>query len=309
MRPTLTHVFEHVISKPRLDSYKGYFHTKSVDEAIGLYVWNSELSVCFSSLFSFFEITLRNNVHRAMSHFYTRGASISDHWYDRIWQSLKPDTVKKIDDVRYQGPRNRRTLRNPPPSPDEIVSRVSFGFWPGVLSVIDGRYANQIFPVIFSNHPLNANLPGWQVSGTRKNALAFIYEFNSFRNRLAHHEPLWKFPAIIDTSVNPPSVIVPASLNHADSIARFQRLLGLFDEAMGAMNQDFHADLQGSSWRLKIDHLLSARGFARYKALKHHPAPVLLTPAKFRRDFSLIGKRNQPVLVKNAKARGLFIPE
>lgn len=309
MRPALPHVFEHVISKPRLDSYKGYFHTKSVDESIGLYMWNSELSACFSTLLSFFEIALRNNVHRTMSQFYSRGVSNSDHWYDRIISSLKHGNVKKIKDVRYEGPQNSRRLRHPAPSPDEIVSRVSFGFWSNVLSTVDARYADTILVGIFPHHPLNANPLDWKDTRIRKSALAFIYELNDFRNRLAHHEPLWKFAAIKETSVNPPIVIVPASQNHTDSLARFQRLLGLFDAAVGAMNQDFHADIMQSSWRLKLDYLLSVRGFARYKALKHHPATDSLTPTEFRRAFPHIVKGNQPVRVKRSKARGVFIPE
>jgi len=307
MRPALAHVFEHVISKPRLDSYKGYFRTKSVEEAIGLYMWNSELSACFSVLLSFFEIALRNNVHRTMSQFYTQGVSSSHHWYDRM--TLKPGTVRNIENVRYVGPPNKQKLRKPAPSPDEIVSRVSFGFWPGVLGTLDPRFANQLFPGIFPHHPLNANPLDWKVDGTRKNALAFIYELNDFRNRIAHREPLWKFAAIKNTSVKPPIVILPASNNYADSIARLQRLLGLFDAAMGAINQDFHADLLQSSWRLRLDYLLTVRGFARYKSLKHSPATNTLTPTEFRRTFSLIVKGNQPVRIRRTNLRGVFIPE
>jgi len=310
MKPNLPHVFENVISKPRLDSYRGYFRVKSVDEAIGLYMWNCELSACFSTLLSFFEISLRNNVHRAMSQFYTRGTSNSSHWYDRIHASLKPGTASKIEEVRNEGPPKRRTPRRPAPSPDEIVSRVSFGFWPGVLATVDPVNADQILPNIFPHHPLNANPADWKVPGTRKNALAFLYELNEFRNRLAHHEPLWKFAAIKNTSVNPPVVTVPASNSIAGSAARFQRLLGLFDAAMAALNQDFHADLMLSSWRRRLDYLLSDRGFTRYKAIKHCPDTTTVTPAKFRKSFALLVKENRPVRVKRSSASsGLFIPD
>ena len=139
MRPSLAHVFEQAISKPRLDSYRGYFQTKGLDEAIGLYMWNSEISLCFGALLSFFEIALRNNIHRAMSLFYTRGVSSSAHWYDQIRSSLKYGTIAKIDEVRYTGYGTNRVLRNPQPSPDEIVSRVSFGFWRDFNRRGDGR--------------------------------------------------------------------------------------------------------------------------------------------------------------------------
>lgn len=53
------------------------------------------------------------------------------------------------------------------------------------------------------------------------------YEINDLRNRLAHHEPLWKFTAIKDTSANPARTVVPATQSQADTLARFQRLMGL----------------------------------------------------------------------------------
>ncbi|MDP1666134.1 MAG: Abi family protein [Methylobacter sp.] len=299
MRPTTITVFEEVISKPRLNSYKQYFSV-STDEAIGLYMWNCELSACFSALLSFFEIALRNNAHYTLSQFH--GSCNSYHWYDKIQSSLKPNAIKMINDVRYKGPSKKQ--RQPIPGPDEIVSRVSFGFWPSVLGVIDLRFANHILPNIFPFHPLNINPKDWCIATEKRKALEFIYELNDFRNRLAHHEPLWKFAAINSTIV-----AVPASNNQAESLARFSRLLALYDDAMSALNQDFHADILQSSWRQKLNYLLSTRGIARYKALKHCPDRHSLTPTEFRRKLSFISKENRPVRVENTKMKGLFIPE
>jgi hypothetical protein len=304
MNPTLSHAFEDIISKPRLNSYRHYFNVKSIDEAIGLYMWNCELSACFSALLSFFEIALRNKVHHAMSQFYDN--SSSSHWYDTISGSLKQDTIRKINEIRND---KRGRPRRPAPRPDEIVSRVSFGFWPGVLSVIDLRYADQIFPNIFPSHPLNVNPHDWKVAAKKTNALAFIYELNSFRNRIAHHEPLWKFAAIKDTSINPPIVIAHPSNNLSDTLNRFTRLLTLLDEAMGAMSQDFHMDLLQSSWRQKLDYLLSDRGVTRYKTLKHSPSHHFLTPSEFRRQFRTIVKKNKPVRIGKSNMKGVFTPE
>lgn len=126
MRPTIPQIFEDVISKPRLDSYRGYFHLANPNEAIGIYMWNTDLSACFNALMAMFEIALRNSVHRAMSLSYSRQAATSIHWYDTIRGSLSADTTKKVDEVRYEWVRRRgqrvRQLRTPAPSPDEIVS-------------------------------------------------------------------------------------------------------------------------------------------------------------------------------------------
>jgi hypothetical protein len=267
-------------------------------------MWNCELSTCFSALLSFFEIALRNKVHYSMSQFYCK-----DNWYDDVSLKLKKSTLDKIDDIRYVGYGKKRKLRYPAPSSDEIVSRVSFGFWPGVLGSIDLRYAHKILPNIFPYHILNVNSLDWNIPPNKNRELEFIYELNSFRNRIAHHEPLWKFAAIKDTSGINPVIIVPSSNNLSDSLNRFTRLLSFIDKSMAAMDQNFHTDLIQSSWRRKLNYLLSDRGVVRYKTLKHCPAYHSLTPAEFRRKFKLIVKENKPVRVGNSNIKGLFIPE
>lgn len=271
MKPTCSDVFEDVISKPRLNSYKGYFATKNIDEAIGFYMWNCELSSCFSAIFSFFEITLRNKVHRAMSQHY--GTVDSYHWYDDPKSKLNKAKVK-VDDLRTKRVNMRRNM-----SPDEIVSGMSFGFWSNVLGAIDPP--NIIFPKIFPSHPMNKNPRDWQNKRNKTRELAFIYELNEFRNRIAHYEPLWKFSAIKDTSVSQrPTVIVPESNNLDDSLLRFKRLLKFLDDAMEAMHIDFYIDLTQSSWRKRLDYLLSNDGVTRYRTLGYCAScPICLTPS------------------------------
>jgi hypothetical protein len=242
-----------------------------------------------------------------MSQFY--GKANSYHWYDKIGASLKPDTISKIEDIRYDGFGKKRKLCIPAPTPDEIISRVTFGFWPAILGSIDRRYADQLFPKIFPFHPLNANPSDWNDKIKKKQAVAFIYELNSFRNRIAHHEPLWKFAAIKDTSNQHPVVVVPESKNLNDSLVRFARLLDLIDEAIKSMNTPFYADILQSSWRQKLDYLLTQRGIARYKALKHCSVPPPLTPLEFQQKFALIVQENQPVRVESSNMKGLFTPE
>ncbi|PLQ02114.1 hypothetical protein CYJ10_02070 [Cupriavidus pauculus] len=88
-------LFEHVVSQPRLNSYKRYFKAKTMDEVIGLYLWNGEISSCFASHLAYFEVTLRNSIHQAMSLFYSRGEAASCHWYDLIRDTLKQASRKK----------------------------------------------------------------------------------------------------------------------------------------------------------------------------------------------------------------------
>jgi hypothetical protein len=330
MNPLDSHKFEQIISKPRLDSYKGYFSVNK-HEAIGLYVWNSEVSGCWSALMAYFEIALRNSIHREMSLFYSAraatvaaaaagagtvaaaaagaaAASPSFHWYDAIASQLKSETNKKIFNVRHKRGSPPIPIV-PPPSPDEIVSRVSFGFWPAILTSINSAHADKLFPKIFPGHPLNANPLDWKNSQKCKKALAYIFELNALRNRIAHHEPLWRFAEVKDTSVHPNIVLAAQSMNQVETMARFERLQKLFADGIGALNQDLLTDIQQSSVLRKLGLLLSTRGLNRYKKRKHFPAAGHLTPANFRKQFSLLSKENQPVRIGRSGIYGVFDPE
>lgn len=299
MRPLQAAAFEQAISKPRLDSYRGYFHA-NLDEAIGLYMWNMELSSCLSALLCYFEVALRNSVHRSMSHFYSRGSSYSIHWYDQISAQLSPHLRDKLQDVRR---RHRGAASGP--GPDEMVSRLTFGFWPGVIGRIDRRYVSQLLPSIFPNHALNANPAQWQMPGPRGAALAHLNEFNTLRNRLAHHEPVWKFAAVQDPVLGQ----LPGTVDIATSLARFFRLLGQFDDGLRSLNLALAQDLATSSWRRRIDFLISSRGVERYRTGKHVAGPAM-SAATFRRTFGQVVRANQVVIIgKGPRYRGLFTPE
>jgi hypothetical protein len=244
-----------------------------------------------------------------MSSFYSQGPNSGVAWYDVIRAQLKPDTCDKIDKIRLVRHRGSWVPRVPFPNADEIVSRVTFGFWPAIISVIDQRYVTQLLPSIFPNHPLNATPIDWTNRPIRKHAVAFIYELNEIRNRIAHHEPLWKFPAIHDTSVLPARIIAAESRTQEETLIRFRRLIGLFDSGVKALNSDLYSELTNSTWRLKLDFLLSERGVTRYRTLKHVPESTLVTPADFRSRFSLIGKANQPVRIGGrSRFEGVFHP-
>lgn len=273
-------------------------------------MWNGELSSCLGTLIAYYEIALRNRVHHAMSAFSSRGGSSSFHWYDRIWSQLKTETQRSINKVRQvRGPGGTFVLRSPATSPDELVSRLTFGFWPAILRTIDRRYTSQILPAVFPHHPLTANPLNWNNTTKRKDALAYIYEINDIRNRIAHHEPLWKFPAIVDTSHSPPIVVLPESLSQADSIARFQRLLSKLEAGVTSLSTDLANDMRASSWKRELDFLLSDRGVNRYRSQCHVPVGNSITPADLHRKYSLIGKSNRPIRIGGrSRYGGIFTP-
>ena len=306
MQPSEIASFERLIGKPRLQSYKSYFNAADMETAATLYIWNSELSRCLGTLLAYFEIALRNNVHRALSMHYVGNVGPTAHWWDLIRSQLGGSTMRWVEIVRMgRGVKTRIGA----PDADEIVAQVSFGFWTNVLARIDRNKAHVLMPSILPNHPINENVHDWRNDAKRKAALAFVRELNAFRNRLAHHEPLWKFGGIHDTSTNPPTLVLAASTDLVSSQQRFARLLEQYDDAMASLDRSLHADLFKSSWRTTLNFLLSDRGYKRYETRRH---VVNTTPAHasvlHRRFFDVV-RHNEPVRVKTRDASGIFIPD
>ncbi|MWL86044.1 Abi family protein [Cupriavidus sp. SW-Y-13] len=302
MRTTSVVDFERVVSPLRLNSYKSYFKATTMDEAIGLYLWNGEISGCFASHLAHFEVALRNSVHRAMSLFHSAGRTPSCHWYDVIRESMRHSVQQRIVEVRTRRPRSN-------PGPDEIVSNLSFGFWPVMLNSVSAAHASRVLPRIFPNHPFSDRPAQWSDARKRRETLGFLAEIQGFRNRLAHHEPLWKFGAVRVVSGSHSVISLPASRTQTDSLHRLRRMMLLIEDATGFVDRSLHEDLKAASWRQRLDFLLTERGVERYRLRKHVAAPVALTPTEFRCRFKALHRRNQPVRVRRAHTSGLFVPD
>ena len=210
MRPP-AHIFEQIISKPRLDSYKGYWKVDA-DGAVGLYMWKG---------------------------------------------------------------RSRCTL------------------------------LKRIFP----GHSLSqSNQPNWNTKAFRRPALDCIFELKEVRNRIAHHEPLWKFSKVMDTSTSPASITAAHSTCEATTIARFTRLLQIYDDAVAAMSPDLSMHIRASSWRRQLNFLLSERGRGRYKAGLHVLHDMPIAALALHQQFASVIQSNQPIKVQDAGGEGVFLP-
>lgn len=303
MKTTNHSAFEHIISKPRLHRYSSYFGLNNVQEAIGLYLWNAELTMNFSVLLGFFEVALRNSIHHAFSDFYSGSKSFSHHWYDEKRFNIKHGSKRKIDDARTDNNGNTLTV-----TPDKIVSEMTFGFWPNILSAHSPFNNPIVMPNIFKNHALNANKQDWKDKKNFTRAFDPIYEINDFRNRVAHYEPIWKFPAKKDTSTKPATLILPETNNLSDSLNRLKRILTIYDSVLNSIDADLCTDIQSSNWRKNIEFLLTQKGITRFRSLKNAANEGAITIASLRNNFHSIVSGNQPVLVYQGNQKGLFIP-
>ena len=100
--------------------------------------------------------------------------------------------------TRYGSKRTRKRV-DPTPNENTIIAKLSFGFWSHFLDIklLDGKTWDIYLPDIFNNYTYVGRYNGqkfWK-DRDKKNIYALkdrLRDINEIRNRIAHHEPVWK---------------------------------------------------------------------------------------------------------------------
>ncbi|NTI78586.1 Abi family protein [Rhizobium rhizogenes] len=150
------------------------------ESAVRLYTWNTAVSAAFYGPLQGLEVALRNAMHRELARKY------GQDWYDDPAAGLDGGTLARISAARTDLRRDGY-----PDDPPHIVAALSFGFWvallgPGGRAPTGGRanYEMTIWRAgVFKAFP-HARL-------SRKSAHAPLDYLRTFRNRIAHHEPIF----------------------------------------------------------------------------------------------------------------------
>ena len=150
-------------------------------------------------MISIIEIVLRNKFHRALSARYGAvGGQESKDWY--LYVKLNQHSKSKVNEIIHTLRKKKRRSALSRASPDDVVSRLSFGFWPYLLDLqIDIH--NQ--PINLASIILDA-FPGhrqrqenyWKKTKYQDQLFARLDMCNQLRNRIAHHEPIWKLRSL-----------------------------------------------------------------------------------------------------------------
>ena len=161
------------LGNARLMSYRGA--NESDLDAVARYVWNVRLCEALYPAFHFLEIALRNRLHD----------TIERVTGDALWLSNAPLLEYESDAVAkawHELSRNGKSTDS-----NRIIAELQFGFWTGLLS---SRYEP-----IFWRRPqgLFKAFPGLPRTSRPLNDLSGRYtRIRHFRNRVFHHEPIWK---------------------------------------------------------------------------------------------------------------------
>jgi hypothetical protein len=151
--------------------------------ALELYVWNASVSAGFYGPLQAFEVALRNAVHTQLTALF--GAS----WHGNA-KFLGIDAV--FADMIAVATKELGQLHLPIDTP-HIVAQLSFGFWTRLFSK---KYEHVLWtPVLNRAFPRYPAQPGPAL--TRNIISSRLNYIRQFRNRIAHHEPifsraLWK---------------------------------------------------------------------------------------------------------------------
>lgn len=188
------------ISNARLSSYLSFFNPQNDEELYGIYCWNDALSSNFLRLIGIIEISLRNRIHSALSHHIASqnpvglmGSAASNDWYNHT--PLSGKSLSKIKDKTHNSSwvaGNRiYTAKIPIPSGNQIISNMTFGFWPPLFRVNSLPWGN-LLPSIVPNHRNSGDVNYWSKWKNREKFIFRLEKICDIRNRVAHFEPLWK---------------------------------------------------------------------------------------------------------------------
>lgn len=160
------------------------------DRALALYEWNSQLSAAFLHDLCHFEVALRNAYDPLLNQAVQPG---DRHWTDPATTKYlfpphyRPISAGKVVDVNSK-PRDsiafaRRSAGGRNAKPGKVVAELMFGFWTYLTS--DTHDKTLWVPLLHRAYPAHTD---------RNLTNATLAELRNFRNRVAHHEPIFDRP-------------------------------------------------------------------------------------------------------------------
>jgi hypothetical protein len=220
------------LSKARLSNYRRFFGANDDRAALGIYRWNDAISANVSSVLAYCEIALRNQFHTVLSSHYGEGAAGSRNWYEFLVLNRKSqEAIRKIThETRRIGGIRQLVRRVPGPSPDDVISKLTFGFWQHVLDVCVDCSARIVeWPAILVDvlpGHRNASVSFWDKQKHRDMLFARIDFCKELRNRIAHLEPVWKAGRLMTErrprAGSPLATVEPAPSTPAEALRRLQ---------------------------------------------------------------------------------------
>ncbi|ASK26960.1 Abi family protein [Neisseria chenwenguii] len=155
------------------------FCNHDVEKACRLYIWNMAVSSAFFPWLSMVEVVLRNRIHSTLIQIHSPQWPWADG-FGRMLPSSGFNPKNTLQNSRLKHTKSKQT--------GKVVADLSFAFWQHLLTK---RYANSLW-----NKHLMTAFPNLDSSKTVVENLKFLHTqieaIRMLRNRIAHHEPIYR---------------------------------------------------------------------------------------------------------------------
>lgn len=177
-----------ILTRPRLEKYfrmakkpsKSY--AERVEITLQLYAWNTALSATFYEPLQAFEIALRNAVDKSLTnHFgakwHQRDSGIE---FNETTRAIIKEAHTEAHKARKKKLRKNKNMPQKTKIVTNITAHLSLGFW---VKLFGPKYNDSLWrPALYKAFP-HKRLG-------RGEAHQRLLDINTFRNRIAHHEPI-----------------------------------------------------------------------------------------------------------------------
>lgn len=214
---------DRLLSEARLDRYlKRYNGNRKL--ALRLYTWNLAASSALWGPINILEIAVRNSIHDKL----VERAGRDDWWADsciRLCKNEQEAIDSAISTLQRRGTEN--------PTSDQVVAATSFGLWVGLTSGGVPRDRLYSYETTLWQPRLQHAFP-YRGDRRRKYIHARLDNIRLLRNRIAHHEPIYRSPLqkIYDDILEVAAMVHPDARDFIVSHSRAQEVLDQHKEAL-----------------------------------------------------------------------------
>lgn len=166
------------LSAARISTYEAV--TTDLNEALKLYQWNADISGTFLPSLHICEVTIRNAV-----------SCVLEKVYGNLWAWEETFKLSLPNPKRGRGYNARKDLANAcrdAESIGQVIPELKFVFWQKMFT---SRHDERLWNVF-----LEETFPNLDKSKTIQERREIIYkdldQIRTLRNRIAHHEPIFK---------------------------------------------------------------------------------------------------------------------
>lgn len=233
-RPNPANYYDAIRQSCSDDRLSSYQLNSNEDELTVLtrYLWNMALGQALYPALQTCEIVLRNNIHSALTlHFGT------DQWFQPTAGALLPAEQQKASETMQKVAREHAGQIGT----GHVIAELTFGFW---VALFDRRYDQKLWPVLF-NVGFQSVPPA---NRARHIFLPRLEPIRKLRNRVFHHEPIWRTKNLEQQHVQLVEVIEWLAPEMAATIRIFDQFDAVYTQDLNTNKQQLELYLKNSGY-------------------------------------------------------------